>query len=80
MKQVHVKCVLIDIFYKMEYVKNVKYLIQIVLDAQLIHQQIVLNVPKNIIFKWECVINVVKIAKLVGIMIIVICAHLDIIC
>lgn len=80
MKQVHVKFVLIDTSYKMDSVNNVKYLIPIVSHAQLIHQLIVLNVLKNIIQKWEFVINVTKIAKLVEIMIIVICAHLDIIC
>lgn len=80
MKQDHVKYVLKDTFYKMESVNNVKYLIQIVLDVQLTHQPIVLNVQKNIIFKWECVINVAKIAKLVEIKTIVICVQLDIIC
>ena len=79
-KQDHVKYVLAHTFYKMESVNNVKYLIQIVSDVQLIHQQIVLNVRKNIIFKWEFVINVAKIVKLVEIKIIVICAQLDIIC
>jgi hypothetical protein len=80
MKQDHVKYVLLDTFYKMEFANNVKYLIQIVLDVQLIHQLIVLNVRKSTIFKWESVTNVVKIVKHVEIKIIAICVHLDIIC